>query len=141
MDADQIAQVEVLHHPGQELWVGLCQLRGTASVPLRHRGIMLGKLVGTIDLTSAVFGTSSDFLQPLDLDHYRECLELFAELPDAASMMTNEEGFCSLFALEVDAHMQRHRNTGNANGGLAGLMELCYSICFNHIEISGGSGL
>ncbi|KAK7969281.1 hypothetical protein PG996_002284 [Apiospora saccharicola] len=101
---------------------------------------MLGKVVGTIDLMRAVFGISADLLQPLDLDHYRECLELFAELLDIASMVTNEEDFCSLFALEVDAHTQRHRSTGDVYGGLAGVVELCYSACVNPIETSGGSG-
>ncbi|KAK8048601.1 hypothetical protein PG994_010331 [Apiospora phragmitis] len=76
----------------------------------------------------AVFGTASDLIrslmQPLAPDHYKECLEIFAELPDSAKVVTNEQDFCSLFALDVNAHTQRHRDTGDFQGGLAGLVSL-----------------
>ncbi|KAK8090051.1 hypothetical protein PG997_005012 [Apiospora hydei] len=76
----------------------------------------------------AIFGTASDLvrflLQPLDPVHYQECRDLFAALPDSAKTATNEQDFCSLFVLGVNAHTQRHRDTGDVKGGLAGLVTL-----------------
>ncbi|KAK8032811.1 hypothetical protein PG991_002209 [Apiospora marii] len=66
----------------------------------------------------AVFGTSSDLvrllMQSLDPGHKRECREIFAGFPEPAKVvMTNEEDFGSLFALGVNAHTQRHRDSGD----------------------------
>ncbi|KAK7952418.1 uncharacterized protein PG986_008146 [Apiospora aurea] len=76
----------------------------------------------------AVFGTLSDvvrfLMQPLGPDYYQECVEIFAELPDSVKVVTNEQDFCSLFALGVNAHTQRHRDNGDIKGGLAGLATL-----------------
>ncbi|KAK7942513.1 uncharacterized protein PG986_011626 [Apiospora aurea] len=81
----------------------------------------------------AVFGKASDvfrfLMQKLDPDYYAHCVEIFEQLPDNdVKVRTREEGeeeekdFCSMFALGINGHTQRHMDQGDIKGGLAGLL-------------------
>ncbi|KAK8084409.1 hypothetical protein PG997_005680 [Apiospora hydei] len=81
----------------------------------------------------AVFGKASDvfrfLMQKLDPEYYAHCVEIFEQLPDNdVKVRTREEGeekekdFCSMFALGINGHTQRHMDQGDIKGGLAGLL-------------------
>ncbi|EOO01548.1 hypothetical protein UCRPA7_2941 [Phaeoacremonium minimum UCRPA7] len=76
----------------------------------------------------AVFGKTSSIIrflvQPLDEGYYRECLEVFENLPNDARLPVGEENWISLFALGINGYTQRHRDVGDIQGGLAGLFTL-----------------
>lgn len=76
----------------------------------------------------AVLGKTSSIIRflakPLDEDYYRECLEVFENLPDDARLSADAENWISLFALGINGYTQRHRDVGDIQGGLAGLVTL-----------------
>lgn len=78
----------------------------------------------------AVFGKTSALIrfliQPLDNDYYRECAEIFANLPDSATLKADEkeEDFISLYALGINGYTQRHKDSNDIVSGLVGLFTL-----------------
>lgn len=58
----------------------------------------------------AVFGKNSSIIRflvnPLDKDYYRECVEIFKNLPDDATLAvdTEAEDWISLFALGINGY-------------------------------------
>ncbi|RYP45565.1 hypothetical protein DL768_008114 [Monosporascus sp. mg162] len=106
----------------------------------RTRDTKLGRLIRTDDgddvldlipdFYEAAFGTAAKIirfmLEALDPDHYRECREIFDNLPANRRMSLGDEGenFLSLFALGINPRTQRHRDTNDIAGGVAGLVTL-----------------
>lgn len=76
----------------------------------------------------AVFGKVSAMirflLKPLDSEYYQECVDIFESLPGDVKMPVEEETFHTLFVLGINGYTQRHRDTGDIRGGLAGLVTL-----------------
>ncbi|KAK8013915.1 hypothetical protein PG990_007211 [Apiospora arundinis] len=81
----------------------------------------------------AVFGKASDvfrfLMRRLDPEYYAQCVEIFEQLPDnnVKIRTTRDDGveekdLCSLFALGINGHTQRHMDQGDIRGGLAGLL-------------------
>ncbi|KAK8878818.1 hypothetical protein PGQ11_000112 [Apiospora arundinis] len=81
----------------------------------------------------AVFGKASDvfrfLMRRLDPEYYAECVEIFEQLPDDNFKIrttrgdgVEEKDFCSLFAVGINGHTQRHMDQGDIRGGLAGLL-------------------
>ncbi|RYP83153.1 hypothetical protein DL769_001459 [Monosporascus sp. CRB-8-3] len=106
----------------------------------RTRDTKLGRLIRSDDgddvldlipdFYEAAFGTAAKIirflLEALDPDHYRECREVFDNLPANRRMGLGDEGenFLSLFALGINPRTQRHRDTNDIAGGIAGLVTL-----------------
>ena len=80
--------------------------------------------------TRAVLGKTSSITRflakSLDSDYYRECVEIFENLPEDARLPvdTEAEDWISLFALGINGYTQRHRDVQDISGGLAGLLTL-----------------
>lgn len=80
----------------------------------------------------AVLGKAAEVLRllvaPLDPDYYDLCRRIFQQLPPRHRLETAtdvaEDDFLSLFAVGVNAYTQRHRDTKDMRGGLAGLLTL-----------------
>jgi hypothetical protein len=62
--------------------------------------------------------------KPLDPDHFQECRDVFDNLPENQRVSTCDNNFLSLYALGINAYTQRHRDTNDIAGGLAGLFTL-----------------
>ncbi|RYP42604.1 hypothetical protein DL767_000128 [Monosporascus sp. MG133] len=106
----------------------------------RTRDTKLGRLIRSDDgddvldlipdFYEAAFGTAAKIirflLEALDPDHYRECREVFDNLPANRRMGLGDEveNFLSLFALGINPRTQRHRDTNDIAGGVAGLVTL-----------------
>ena len=62
-------------------------------------------------------------VQPLDPEYYTQCVEIVENIGDDDwhKIRTDSEDFLSLFALGVNGYTQRHRDTNDIAGGLAGL--------------------
>jgi hypothetical protein len=63
-------------------------------------------------------------VRPLDAAYYQECKEIVANFDtqgDPKLETDDPEPFLSLFAFGVNAHTQRHKDTNDIHGGLAGL--------------------
>jgi hypothetical protein len=58
--------------------------------------------------------------------YYRECTEVFENIPEHARLPVDTEGedWLSLFALGINGYTQRHRDVRDIHGGLAGLLSL-----------------
>lgn len=76
----------------------------------------------------AVFGKAAALVwflvKPLDPLYYKECVDVFENIPEDARMPVDEETFLTLFALGINGYTQRHRDIGDIKGGLAGLFTL-----------------
>ncbi|KAK8018928.1 hypothetical protein PG991_008118 [Apiospora marii] len=80
----------------------------------------------------AVLGKATEVLRllvaPLDPAYYDLCRRIFRQLPPRHRLETTadveEDDFLSLFAVGVNAYTQRHRDTKDMHGGLAGLLTL-----------------
>ncbi|KAK5652931.1 hypothetical protein OQA88_9410 [Cercophora sp. LCS_1] len=92
----------------------------------------------------AVFGKSSELIrflvEPLNAGHYKECVEVFDNLPKLQRLSVDEkEDWISLFALGINGYTQRHRDIGDVQGGLAGLLTLgrytAANLCFPQLGI------
>jgi len=76
-----------------------------------------------------VFGSASKIMRflvkELDESYYRECVEIFENLPPESRLLVDaEEDWISLFALGINGYTQRHSDIGDIQGGLAGLFTL-----------------
>jgi hypothetical protein len=80
------------------------------------------------DLYAAVFGKATDLarfiLEPLDPDKYEQCREVFNNLPESQRLSTGRDDFLSLFALGINPHTQRYRDTNDVAGGESFLLTL-----------------
>ncbi|KAK4447927.1 hypothetical protein QBC34DRAFT_381764 [Podospora aff. communis PSN243] len=78
-----------------------------------------------LSLCDSVFAKTGDLVRflmsSLDPEHYRECCEVWKKLPRNIPIKTCDEDFLSLFVLGVNGYTQRHRDTNDVAGGLAGL--------------------
>ncbi|KAK8052933.1 hypothetical protein PG996_012234 [Apiospora saccharicola] len=77
----------------------------------------------------AVLGKATEILRllvaPLDPDYYDLCRRILQQLLPRHRLVTgDEDDFLSLFAVGVNAYTQRHRDTKDMHGGLAGLLTL-----------------
>ncbi|KAK8131753.1 hypothetical protein PG984_008191 [Apiospora sp. TS-2023a] len=80
----------------------------------------------------AVLGKATEILRllvaPLDPDCYDLCRRIFQQLLPRHRLETtadvDEDDFLSLFAMGVNSYTQRHRDTKDMHGGLAGLLTL-----------------
>ena len=76
-----------------------------------------------------VLGSASKIMRflvkELDESYYRECVEIFENLPPESRLLVDaEEDWISLFALGINGYTQRHSDIGDIQGGLAGLFTL-----------------
>ncbi|KAK1828768.1 hypothetical protein QBC39DRAFT_374367 [Podospora conica] len=74
----------------------------------------------------AVLGKTSELIRflarPLDENYYKECVEIFENLPDISRLSVDDkEDWISLFALGINGYTQRHTDIRDIQGGLAGL--------------------
>jgi hypothetical protein len=76
----------------------------------------------------AVFGKASSIIRfmvkLLDEEYYKECVEVFENLPGEHKLSVDTEDWISLFALGINGYTQRHRDVKDIQGGLAGLLTL-----------------
>ncbi|KAK7910660.1 hypothetical protein PG985_013141 [Apiospora marii] len=76
----------------------------------------------------SVFGRCSDVVRflvdSLDPEYYAFCRAVYDRIPEQARLKTTDNDFLSLFALGINGYTQRHRDTGDMVGGMAGLMTL-----------------
>ncbi|RYP67437.1 hypothetical protein DL769_005769 [Monosporascus sp. CRB-8-3] len=77
----------------------------------------------------AVFGKASEIMgvmvQPPDNDYYKECVEVFENLPEDAKLSVDQlQDWISLFVLGINGYTQRHKDINDFKGGLAGLLTL-----------------
>lgn len=63
-------------------------------------------------------------MERLDPEHYQECRGIFQKLPESVKISTQDRDFLSLFAVGINPYTQRHRDTNDIEGGLAGLVTL-----------------
>lgn len=63
-------------------------------------------------------------VKPLDPDYYETCRTICQNLDDDDRIKTTEDEIMSLFVLGINAYTQRHRDTADIRGGLAGLFTL-----------------
>lgn len=79
-------------------------------------------------LYSSVFGKAANIIrfmmERLDPGHYQECRSIFKKLPESVKISTGDRDFLSLFAVGINLHTQRHRDTNDMKGGLASLLTL-----------------
>ncbi|KAI1079809.1 hypothetical protein F5B20DRAFT_153164 [Whalleya microplaca] len=79
-------------------------------------------------LCSSVFAKASEMIrflvETLDPEYYRECLDIVSQLPEDERVKFTDQDFVSLFALGVNPYTQRHRDSNDVSGGLAGLITL-----------------
>ncbi|KAI1081826.1 hypothetical protein F5B20DRAFT_588382 [Whalleya microplaca] len=80
------------------------------------------------EFLEAVLGTTTSLLgflmRNLDPNHYQDCRDIIENLPEYYRMRTDEEDFISLFVLGVNGYTQRHSDTNDIAGGMAGLVTL-----------------
>ncbi|KAK6855582.1 hypothetical protein PG995_007733 [Apiospora arundinis] len=76
----------------------------------------------------SVLGRCSDVIrflvENLDPEYYALCRAVYDQLPEDDRVATTDKDFLSLFALGINGHTQRHRDTNDIAGGMAGLMTL-----------------
>ncbi|KAK8137519.1 hypothetical protein PG984_003012 [Apiospora sp. TS-2023a] len=74
----------------------------------------------------SVFGRCSDVIrflvETLDPEYYAFCREVYNHIPEQSRLKTTENDFLSLFALGINGYTQRHRDTSDLAGGMAGSM-------------------
>lgn len=63
-------------------------------------------------------------IKPLDPDYYETCQAICQNLNDDDRIKTTDDEIMSLFVLGINAYTQRHRDTADVRGGLAGLFTL-----------------
>ncbi|KAK8002150.1 hypothetical protein PG991_014372 [Apiospora marii] len=76
----------------------------------------------------SVLGRCSDVIrflvESLDPEYYAFCRGVYDHIPEQARLKTTDNDFLSLFALGINGYTQRHRDTGDMVGGMAGLVTL-----------------
>lgn len=101
----------------------ICQTADTRGVKTHNPelfGIMFHRFA------KAVLGKTSELIRflakPLDEKDYKECVEIFENLPDMSRLsVDSQEDWISLFALGINGYTQRHTDIRDIQGGLAGL--------------------
>ncbi|KAK8002151.1 hypothetical protein PG991_014373 [Apiospora marii] len=76
----------------------------------------------------AVFGHCSEIVRFLVKnaapEHYSLCHDIYDELSPDVRLTTGQEDFLSLFALGSNGYTQRHKDSNDVRGGLAGFITL-----------------
>lgn len=124
----QNAKMAVAHYgcwslKGDPHGKSICQTADTRGVKTHNPelfGIMFQRLA------KAVLGKTSELIRflakPLDGKYYKECVEIFENLPDMCRLSVDgEEDWISLFALGINGYTQRHTDIRDIQGGLAAL--------------------
>jgi hypothetical protein len=63
-------------------------------------------------------------MEPLDPEYYQDSIDIFNNLPESRKVPTGDGDFNHLFALGINAYTQRHCDTNDVEGGLAGIVTL-----------------